>query len=1074
MRTKRSTDSHFGKPYSWLPALLIFCFILTGTASAQIFGHVPKGEDLGEPVYAQKYLKKLHWRNIGPFRGGRSVAVSGSSQQPMVAYMGGTGGGIFKTEDGGKSWINVSDGYFKAGSVGAVAVAPSDPNVVYVGMGETEIRGNMSPGDGMYKSTDGGKTWEHIGLGDTQFIGEIVVDPHNPDVVYVAALGHTFGNVSNEHRGVYKSTDGGATWNKVLYRNGHAGAVDIEIDPNNPRVLYATFWEAYRNPWEMSSGGPGSGLFKSTDYGKTWDEITKNPGLPKGINGKIGVAVSPVKDGRVWAIIENKNGGLFRSDDHGATWKLVNKKRKLRQRAWYYTHVIADTKDPNTVYVLNVRFHKSVDGGKSFESISTPHGDHHDLWVDPANAKHLIVGDDGGAQITYDGGKSWSSYNKYATAQFYHVIVDNRFPYRVYGAQQDNSTVRIDNRSAGYGIDTDNWTSVGGGESGYIAPDPEDEDVVYAGSYGGNLSRFNTETSQRWQIDVWPDNPMGHAAKDLKYRFQWTYPIYVSPNNPDALYATSQYVHRSYNQGQSWEKISPDLTRNEKSKQGKSGGPITKDDTSIEYYNTIFTFAESPVKAGILWAGSDDGLVHISMDNGKNWKDVTPKGLPESMISLIAPSPHEAGTAYMAVNRYKFDDFKPYLYKTDDYGEHWTKITKGIPSTEFTRAIREDPNKKGLLYAGTETGIYVSFNDGKQWQPLQLNLPRVPITDIAVQKRDKDLVVATQGRAFWIMDDLPVLYQLSDEVTRKDAHLYKPGDTYLFGRGSFSRPGATIGENPPDGVVVYYNLQKDMDSEVQLQFVENDGDVIRTYSNQKDEEGEPVKDNTEYYEKDDQHGNDVLTADEGLNRFVWDMYYPDVTEIHPQVLWGGNTRGPRAIPGTYKVRLIVDGKTVQEQEFKILKDPRIPTTQDDFEAQFALIRKIKDKLDETHKAINRIRKVRKQINSMLERQEDNEKAQEVAKPLLDKLAEIEQELVQVKSESPQDPLNYPIKLNNKLAALAGNVAVGDHHPTDQQNEVYEDLKKKVDVQLERLDQVMKGDAQNVMNEIYVKPTVIEN
>ena len=1056
---------------SLLFIIILFFNVDVASAQSPVFGH---GNEMQNPAIDSTQLQTLQYRNIGPYRGGRSVAVAGHPNQPDTYFTGFTGGGVFKTTDGGNTWLNVSDGHFKTGSVGALAVAPSDANVVYAGMGETCIRGNMSAGDGVYKSINGGDTWKHIGLGDTHFIGEMVVHPKNPDVVWVAALGHAFGSDGNKRRGVFKTTDGGQTWSKVLYKGPKAGAVDIEIDPTNPRVLYASLWEAYRTPWKMVSGGPGSGLYKSTDGGEKWTNISKRPGMPKGVLGKIGVAVSPVNPDRVWAMVENENGGVFRSDDKGQTWTRTNKERNLRQRAWYYTHIVAGTEDEDAVYVLNVNFHKSTDGGQSFKSIGTPHGDHHDLWIDPTNAKRMVVADDGGGQVTYNGGRDWSSYYKYATAQFYHVILDNSFPYWIYGAQQDNSTVAIKSRTAGYGIGEDDWHAVAGGESGYIAPDPDDPDVTYGGSYGGYLNKFNYETKQSDRIDVWPDNPMGAGAAGLKYRFQWTFPIYISPHNSDALYATSQYVHRSSNEGMSWERISPDLTRNDKSKQQESGGPITKDDTSIEYYNTVFSFAESPVEQGVLWAGADDGLVHMSRENGESWDEVTPAGMPEALVSIIDPSPHEGGTAYMAATRYKFGDFAPMLYKTDNYGRSWTRINDGIPAGDFTRVIREDPNRKGLLYAGTETGVYVSFNDGGQWQPLQLNLPAVPITDLRVHKREKDLVVATQGRSFWVLDDLSVLHQMQNDIKNKN-YLFAPETSFLFGGPSFSRPGGTAGQNPAPGVVVHYNLKNSTDQEIQLQFTEPDGSVIRTYSSKEDPEGKEVEKSEEFYEEEDAEPvSDVLSSKKGLNAFDWDMSYPGATDLDGrQILWAGSTDGPSAIPGTYQVRLLIDGNEVATRDFKITKDPRIDTTQEDFEAQFSLQQNIIAKLDTTHKSINKIRTVRGKINEMMEEETLNKQGKQTATAILDELSTIESTLMQTKAESYQDVLNYPIKLNNKLAALANTVATGDNRPTEQQYGVYEELAAQVDEQLVKLQAVLDGEFSTLTGEVDTEAVPIE-
>lgn len=1051
--------------YSLLMIFGVSLFLLgrTSTTQAQIFGH---GEELLNPDYEHTHFQGLEYRNIGPFRGGRSVAVAGHADQPHTYYTGFTGGGVYKTTDGGINWHNVSDGYFKTGSVGAISVSPSNPNVIYAGMGETCIRGNMSAGDGTYRSEDGGKTWKHIGLGDSHFIGEIVVHPEDEDVVWVAVLGHAFGNEGNSERGVFKTTDGGENWERVLFRNEHTGAVDIEIDPKNSQILYATLWETYRNPWEMSSGGEGSGLYKSTDGGESWVDISQQPGLPKGISGKIGVAVSPLNSDRIWTIIENENGGLFKSDDGGDTWSRTTANRNLRQRAWYYTHVVAGTNHEDEVYVLNVGFHKSTDGGSSFERIGTPHGDHHDLWISPHDGNRMVVANDGGGQVSYNGGESWSSYYKYATAQFYQVITDNQFPYRIYGAQQDNSTVGIYSRTAGSGITERDWAPVAGGESGYIAPDPEDPNVTFGGSYGGYFNKFNDFTDQSDRIDVWPDNPMGAGAEDLKYRFQWTFPIYISPHDPNVLYATSQYVHRSTDEGMSWETISDDLTRNDKSKQGESGGPITKDDTSVEYYNTVFTFAESTVQPGVLWTGADDGLIHVSRNNGETWTEVTPDGMPEAMASIIDPSPHDPGTAYLAATRYKFDDFSPMLYKTDNYGQSWTKITNGIPEGDFTRVVREDPNREGLLYAGTETGVYVSFNDGNKWQPLQLNLPAVPITDLTVHARDKDLVIATQGRSFWILDDLSVLHQLSDDVKNSETYLFKPETTYLFGNHRDIMPGVTLGENPEDGVVVYYNLNSIPDAEVKLRFLESNGIEIRTFSNTETLDGDPVEESDEFYEEEHDVPSDVLTTKTGNNRFIWNMRYPGAEDIDGrQILWAGSTVGPRAVPGTYRVQLLIDDDVVGEKTFELTKDPRIETTQEDFQAQFDLHQNIIAKLDTTHKVINQIRDVRTQIHDVKSDNPEDTEIQERSDTVLSVLDEVEGELMQTKAESYQDVLNFPIKLNNKLASLASTVATGDGRPTQQQYEVYFDLSAQIDEQFERINQVFEGELPDQIREI---------
>lgn len=1041
-------------------AAMLFLFVMP--AQAQMLGH---GAETSTPAFQNDLFNDLEFRNIGPFRGGRSVAVAGHDAQPYTYYTGYTGGGVYKTTDGGNSWENITDGFFKTGSVGAIDVADSDPNVIYVGMGETDIRGNMSAGDGMYRSTDAGKTWTYLGMGQSQFIGDIEIHPTNPDVVWIAAMGKLFGEAGNAERGVFKTTDGGKTWNKVLFRNNLTGAVDIAVDPNNPRILFAALWEAYRNPWEMSSGGEGSGLFKSTDGGESWTEITKNPGMPKGLIGKIGVNVSPVNSDRVFAIVENaKGGGLFLSDDAGDTWKRVSSDRNLRQRAWYYSKVITDPANEDVVYVLNVGFWKSTDAGKTFSRIRTEHGDHHDLWIAANNPKRMIIGDDGGGQVSFNGGESWSTMNNTATAQIYQVTTDNQFPYMIYGAQQDNSTFTIYSRTNSSGIGERDWWPVAGGESGYIAPDPENPDVTYGGSYGGYLNKYDASLDLSKRIDVWPDNPMGSGAKDLKYRFQWTFPIIISPHNPDVLYATSQHVHRSTDEGMSWEQISPDLTRNDTTKQDESGGPITKDDTSVEYYNTIFTFAESPIEPGVLWTGSDDGLIHISRDNGKTWKDVTPKGMGETMISILDASHHNAGTAYFAATKYKFGDFEPQIYKTTNYGQSWKKITNGIPAMDFTRVVREDPNKAGLLYAGTETGLYVSFDTGEHWQPLQLNLPAVPITDLAIHKRDKDLIVATQGRAFWVLDDLPVLHQLTDEIANASYHLFDPEDPYLYGRGG---GGTTTGKNPESGVVVYFTLKEKQDAEIKLEFIDTRGNTIQTYSSKEDDKGKKVKESPLFYEEDDKPARTVVPNQVGLNKFVWNLSYPGVTDLDGrQILWGGNTNGPKSIPGTYLVRMYLGDDMVGEQEFEVKKDPRlVDVSQADLVAQFELVQTINAKLDTTHASINRIRTVRDELVESMKEIDPSEELEKQTMALIKALDEIEVALVQTKAEAIQDVLNFPIRLNNKLAALKSTVATGYGRPTAQQYEVFEELAAKVDVQLEKLNTIWNGEYLNLMEEI---------
>src|SRR5579872_2162357 len=905
-------------------------------------------------------LKDLKYRLIGPFRGGRVDTVAGVTSQPNVYYFGATGGGIWKTTDGGASWQPVADGQLKTGSVGSIAVAESDPNVIYAGMGEPDVRGNASNGDGVYKSTDAGKTWKHMGLEKTYHIGAVRVHPKNPDIVYVAALGHLFG--PNEERGIYRSTDGGTTWKQIYTRGPKAGAVDLAIDPGNPRVLYAAFWEVNRSPYSFDSGGPGSGLFKSTDGGDTWTDLSRAPGMPKGILGRIGVTVSPVNTDRVWAIVEAEDGGVFRSENGGKTWTKVNENRAIRQRAWYYSRIFADPLKPDTIYATNVGFFRSDDGGKSFQPIRTPHGDNHYMWIAPNDSNRMIESNDGGVNISNDGGKTWSTEGNQPTAQFYRVALDQDFPYHAYGAQQDNSTVRIATRARG-GITERDWYDVGGGESGWVIPDPKNSEIVYAGSYDGLLTRYDHRTGQMRNITVWPDNPMGYGAEGMKYRFQWDFPMIFSPNDPNTFYAGGNVLFKTTNEGQSWEAISPDLTRNDKLKLGPTGGPITKDNTSIEYYCTIFTIAESTVKKGVIWTGSDDGLVYVTQDGGGHWSNVTPKNMPEWIqINSIEASPFDAGTAYFAATMYKSDDFRPYLYKTTDYGKTWTQINNGISAPAFTRVIREDPNHRDLLVAGTETGMYVSLNGGGSWQSFQLNLPVVPITDLAFHKRENELVVATQGRAFWILDDLPLVYQLSDAALKESTHVFRPKDTYRTGGGFFfgGFGGGAVGQNPPSGAVVYYSFAAKPKGDVTIEFLDSAGNLVKKFSSKP----KPKVERQGIEDDDEDFGPppafDLVPSQVGLNRFVWDLRYPDATSFPGLIMWAAGVRGPLIVPGTYQVRLTADGQT-QTQKFEVRKDPRLATTPQEYARQLELARQILDKVSAVNQAVIDIRAIRKQL-----------------------------------------------------------------------------------------------------------------
>ena len=1006
-------------------------------------------------------LRLLQYRLIGPFRGGRVTAVAGVPSQPNVYYFGATGGGVWKTTDSGENWVPVSDGFFKTGSVGAIDVSLSDPNVLYVGMGESPVRGNVSHGDGVYRSADAGKTWKHVGLSDTRQIGRVRVHPKDPNTVYVAAMGHLWG--PNKERGLYRTTDGGKTWKNILYRSDKAGAFDLTFDPANPNTMYAAFWEVNRTPYSLNSGGEGSSIYKSTDGGETWTDISKNRGLPPGVLGKIGVSVSPANANRVWAMIEAKEGGLYRSDDGGDTWQRTSDNANIRQRPWYYTRVYADTKEPDTVYVLNVGFHKSIDGGRTFTNIGTPHSDNHDLWIDPANNQRIVEGNDGGANVSSDGGRTWTEQDQ-ATAQFYRVALDNDFPYNIYGAQQDNSTVRIASRTNESAITERDWWDVGGGESGWIAPHPENSDIVFAGSYGGFLTRYDHKTKQLRNVNVYPDNPMGSGAEGMKYRFQWNFPILFSPHKTAdgkyPLYTGGNVLFRSMDEGHSWQAISPDLTRDDKTKQGTSGGPITQDNTSVEYYSTIFTAAESPVRAGLIWTGSDDGLVQVTQDGGRTWSNVTPRGMPEWIqINSIEASPHDPATAYFAATAYKTDDYKPYIYKTSDYGKTWTKIVNGIGNEAFTRVVREDPNRKGFLYAGTELGMYYSANDGGQWQSLQLNLSVVPITDLAVHKRDKDLVVATQGRSFYVLDNLPLLYQLA-EARGADAFLFKPEDAYRqSGGGGFNAsPTATVGANPPNGAVVHYWL-KSKPKEVKLEFIDAAGKAVRTFTGRAQGEGQagtPQGGGAGF--GGGGGGQTPVPTEIGLNRFVWNYRMANATGVPGLIMWGGSLAGPRVPPGNYQVRLTVDGKAVATETFALKADPRLKTTQEDFQKQYDFLSKTNAKLTETHNAILEIRDLKKQFEDLSARLKPEQKdLKDHAAAIGKKLTAVEEELIQTKIRSSQDALNFPIKLNNKLAALASTVDGSDDAPTMQSYDVYNDLTGRIDVQLAALAKVKAED-----------------
>ena len=993
-------------------------------------------------------IPNLNWRSIGPYRGGRASSVTGVSNSDNTYYFGATGGGIWKTTDSGQNWRNISDGFF-GGSIGAISASESDPNILYVGTGEKTVRGNVSPGyGGFWKSDDAGETWKKMNLDIDQVqVGRIAIHPKNPDIVYIAIIGDLFKDSSK--RGVYKSIDGGKSWRQVLFSNERSGAVDISIDKNNPRIIFASTWNIRRTPYSLESGGEGSGLWKSTDGGETWKNISDNEGLPSGIWGISGVSVSPVNSKKVFALIENKEGGLFRSDDGGSSWEKVNEDRNLRQRAWYYTRVYADTQNENRVYVMNVSFWRSEDGGKSFDRYRTPHGDHHDLWIDPENNKRLIVADDGGAQVSSDDANNWSTYMNQPTAQYYRVATDNSFPYNILVAQQDNSTQRVPHRVNSGGISERDWERSAGGESAHLAAKPDNPDIVYGGSYGGYLTRLDHSTGEVRSVNVWPNNPMGHGAEDMKFRFQWNFPIFFSPHDPNKLYTTSNRFHVTYNEGEKWEVFSPDLTRNEKEKLGPSGGPITKDNTAVEYYATIFAACESPYEKDLLWAASDDGLIHLSRDGGKNWEDVTPDNSPKYLMwNSVEPDPFVKGGLYAAGTLYKTGDFQPYMYKTKDYGKTWEKITNGIPNNHFTRVLRADPNKEKLLYAGTESGMYISFDDGISWNSFQLNLPLVPITDLTI--KNNNLIAATQGRSLWLIDDLTPLHQLNKEVNNASMKLFKPIDSYRMGSPGRGTP-RNAGKNHHNGVEVFFNIDDkilDENTSVTLEFLDNEKKLIKKYDNQSDE--------------------NALDINGEKNSFVWNMRYDDAKGFDGLIMWAASLRGPIASPGQYYVKLTVNEKS-EEQSFNILKDPRSNSTDEDLKEQFDFLLSVRDKVSDIHQTIIDIRSSRSQLIDLKSKISDKYPDMENSiSDVISRITLIEEKLYQTKNRSGQDPLNFPIRLNNKLAHLTSVASVGNFKPTDQMYNVRDELIGLIDKELKMWEDIKENDL------VKLNSTILEN
>lgn len=977
-----------------------------------------------------KYFDKLKWRNIGPARGGRSLGSSGSPGRPNEYYFGATGGGLWKTTDGGQEWFPVTDGQISSSSIGAVAVAETNPDIVYIGGGETQLRGSITQGDGVYKTVDGGKTWRHIGLRETQAISRIRVHPTDPNIVYVAALGHPYGD--NEERGVFRSMDGGNTWKKVLYVSPKAGAADLIIDRTNPKVIYASTWQVYRRTWKMWGGGPDCKLWKSENAGETWTELTKNPGMPEGPIGKIGITVSPVDNKRLWAIVEANEGGVFRSDDAGATWKRTNDERKLRQRAFYYSRIYADPFDRETVYCLNVNFYKSTDGGVKFDQeIKGKHGDHHDLWIDPNNPLRMILSDDGGGSVSVNGGKSWTDQD-YITTQFYHVTTTNHVPYHVAGAQQDNSTIAIPSDGWDHMDLLGEWGyDVGGGESGYITSHPDNPNVYYAGSQGALLTRKDVTTGQVRDIQVYPRFFSGEPANSLPERWQWTYPIVFSPKDSKILYTCSQHVWKTTDDGQSWEKISPDLTYADPETLGISGGEVTRDMNGPEIYATVFALAPSFHDVNTIWAGSDDGKIHITRDGGKNWTNITPKDLPKnSVVAIIDESRHKAGTAYVAAFRYQVDDRQPYVFRTTDFGKTWTKIVNGIKDGHFSRSVREDHVRPGLLFLGTEHGAYVSFNAGDNWQPLQLNLPDTPIRDLVV--KDDDVVLGTHGRGFWILDDIRPLRQLTPELMKQPVIFYQPAD-------------AIRGINQ---AVFQYYLNAKVDSVV-IEVLDSQGKSIRKFVGTKPEEKAAAGD---WWGG----GESKPTIAVGLNSFSWNLRYQGATTFDGMIIWGARPQnGPKAPIGKYQVRFTC-GTYSQTYSFQIKLNPNLKeVTEADLKETFDLASKIRDRESEANEAVIRIREIRKQIEERVKEVNDATFSAS-AKELLSKITAIEEELYQTKNRSEQDPLNFPIKLGNRLSALRRSLETGDAKPTAGAYKVFAELSKELDGHLAKLNENLKN------------------
>lgn len=967
----------------------------------------------------------MRWRGIGPYRGGRALAVEGVSGDPGVFYFGAAAGGVWKTLDSGATWQPIFDDQ-PVSSIGAIAVAPSNHDVIYVGTGESALRGNITFGDGVYKSIDGGKSWTNVGLRDTRQIGALIVDPENPDIVLVAAIGHAFG--PNAERGVFRSVDGGKTWKKVLYKDQDTGAVDITFDPHDSKIVYAALWQVRRQPWNFSSGGAGSGLYRSADGGATWMQLHGN-GLPDGILGRIDVSVSGADSRRVYAMIEAGKGGLYRSDDAGQHWSLVSDDGRIRQRAWYFSKVYADPTAVDTLYVLNTGLLRSQDGGTTWSLVSATHGDHHGLWIDPAAPRRIINANDGGASVSLDGGSTWSTQENQPTAQFYHVAVDQRFPYWVYGAQQDNTNLAVASAGDEGVIGPRDWYPAGGGECGFVVPDPRDAQIIYSNSEN-SIGRYDKHREQVQDISAWPVDNSGHPASELAHRFNWTSPLVLSPHDPDTLYVASEVVWKTTDHGNSWSIISPDLTRNDKGKQQASGGPLTKDITSVEYYDTIFALAESPVTRGVLWAGSDDGLVHVSSDGGAHWTDVTPKELPRwSTVSIIEPSPHNADVAYLAVDRHKLDDIAPYAWKTADRGKTWMRITAGLPQGAVVHAVREDPARAGLLYAGTEQGVFVSFDDGTRWQSLQLNLPSTPVHDLLV--KGDDLVAATHGRSFWILDDVTPLRQVDAASATQDAVLFKPQTALRLSYPDEVDSRRPVGVNPPSGAMIDYVLKSKPQGEVTIDILDARGMLMRHLSSTT-----TTKEQQPPEWPDQIVPNDKIPAEAGMNRLVWDLRTSDPEQIPGAFYAGLAPRGPRVPPGSYTVKLNVNGHSFS-QPLEMEADPRSAGSAADIRAKVDLQLAVVHDIDRLHHAVNEIRAARTRLQEV--RTDAPNSAGRTIDSRLAALDPIEQELMQVNMKGSEANLAFPGKLNEQLATFAATQDDADAAPTVQHRAMYASL-----------------------------------